>query len=292
MTDQAHNLREMMKKIKTAETKVITITSGKGGVGKSSFALNMAIELSRRGKRVLIIDTDFGLSNIDVMLGVNTKYNLLHVINGEKDICEVIEKSSHGVRFISGGSGVYDLVNVDSFKFNSVINSFERLDKIVDTIIFDTGAGINDNILRMIHASHETILITTPEPTAMMDAYALVKMAGRDDEKPNIRLVVNKAENKKEAVTALDGFIDVADKYMNLEIDRLGYILRDDKMIKAVKMQTPVMVSFPKSSVAANIEEVIDVYLDEKKPNTKGLGVTNFLNRFVGKKKWSSQQWF
>jgi flagellar biosynthesis protein FlhG len=292
MTDQAQSLREMMKKIKKAETKVITITSGKGGVGKSSFALNMAIELNRRGNRVLIIDTDFGLSNIDVMLGVNTKYNLLHVINGEKDISEVIEKSSHGVRFISGGSGVYDLINVDAFKFNSVMESFKRLDKLVDIIIFDTGAGITENILRMMHASHETILITTPEPTSMMDAYALVKMAGRDEEKPNIKLVVNKAENKKEAEIALEGFVDVADKYMNLKIGKLGYILRDDKMIRAVKMQTPLMVSFPKSGAADNIEKVIDVFLDEKKTDSKGLGMASFLNKFVGKKKWSSQQWF
>ncbi|MCK5129289.1 MAG: MinD/ParA family protein [Clostridiales bacterium] len=279
MSDQIKGLREMMNKNK--KTKVITVTSGKGGVGKTSVALNMAIELSRRGRRVLLIDADFGFSNIDVMLGVSTKYNLMHVLSGKKEVCDIIENGVYGVQYISGGSGIYDLVKTDTFQINRLLNGFRTLDEIADIIIFDTSSGVSENILRMIHASNETILVTTPEPTSITDAYSLTKIACEQKGKPVIKLVMNKASSKKEADAAMDGFLKIAEKYIDIEIEKLGYILRDDNMAKAVKMQQPLLVSFPKSNAAINIGQIVDQYLNVAHDEKQSLGITGFLNRFT-----------
>ena len=281
MIDQAQSLRDMMGNKKSA--KVITVTSGKGGVGKSSISLNMAIELRRRGKKVLLIDSDFGFSNIDIMLGVSTKYNLLDVINRTKEVTEIIESGTEGVQFISGGSGLYDLIRMDGFQISRLLNSFRRLDSIADIIIFDTGSGLSENILRMIYASHETILVTTPEPTSITDAYALLKIACRQKHKPNIQLVMNKAKNKKEADAAMEGFVKVVDRYMDLKVEKLGHILRDGNMADAVKIQQPLLVSFPKSGAALNIKDIVDNYLNMPKDSGNGFGIRNFFDRLVSR---------
>ncbi len=278
MTDQAQNLREIMNK--SDDTRIITVTSGKGGVGKSSISLNLAIELSRRGKRVLLIDSDFGFSNIDIMLGVSTKYNLLHVLDDKKDIFDIIEEGVGGVKFISGGSGMYDLIKMDTFQINKLINGFKRLENIADYIIFDTGAGASDNILRMIHASHETFIVTTPEPTSITDAYALIKIACGKTVKPSMHLIMNRAKSKKEADITMEGFIAVVNRYMGLKIERLGHILEDVNMANAVKIQKPLMVSYPKSNAAINIETIVDEYLKAPRKK-KGIGIAGFFSRLL-----------
>lgn len=283
MLDQAQSLRELMQK-KNSNTRVITITSGKGGVGKSSFAVNLAIALGRRKKRVLIVDVDLGLANIDVMLGITTQHDLSHVLNGEKDIRDIIVTSQQGIQFISGGSGVYDLIKLQGAQFDVMVDSFLKLGDLADIILFDTGAGVSENILRLVGASNETILITTPEPTAIMDAYALVKTTNRLLNRPRLRLVVNKAENEREALAALDGFIRVSKKYMDVDIDELGYILRDDNMVKAVKMQVPVLVSFPKSVASLNIEQLTERYLAIPEHESQKFSFAVFLSRLIGKK--------
>ncbi len=281
MMDQAQNLRDMMGN--KGNAKVITVTSGKGGVGKSSISLNLAIELSRRGEKVLLIDSDFGFSNIDIMLGVSTKYNLSHVLNRKKEVTDIIECGIEGVQFISGGSGLYDLISMDGFQISRLLNSFRRLDSIADIIIFDTGSGLSENILRMIYASHETILVTTPEPTSITDAYALLKIACRQKNKPNIQLLMNKAKNKKEADAAMNGFVKVVDSYMDLKVKKLGYILRDENMANAVKIQQPLMVSFPKSNAALNIKDIVDGYLNMPKEDHTSFGIRNFFDRLVSR---------
>jgi flagellar biosynthesis protein FlhG len=279
--DQAQNLRSLMEKNNESGVKVIAVTSGKGGVGKSSVALNFAISLSKRGKRVLIVDMDLGLANIDVMLGVKTKYDLLNVIKDHKDIREVIEMGLNGVQFVSGGSGVYELTKLNSAQVNVVIKNLMKLSDIADIIIFDTGAGVSENIIRMVCASHETMLVTTPEPTAIMDAYALVKIVSRQPVKPQIRLIINKAESEREAKAVMQGFIRIAEKYTNMKIDELGFILQDVNMVKAVKLQVPLLVSFPKCPAAHNIEQLTSNYL--MNPAHVKFGFGGFLERLLGR---------
>jgi len=285
MMDQARNLRaraqHLLEKDRNVGIKVITVTSAKGGVGKSSVALNLAISLSRRGKRVLIVDMDFGLANIDVMLGVKTRYDLMSVIRDHRDIREIIEQGFSGVQFVSGGSGMIELLKLNTNQLGIIIGNLLKLNDIADILLFDTGAGINDNIIKLICASHETLLVTTPEPTAIMDAYALVKVVSTQEVKPNIRLLLNKAETENEAKAAIAGFIRIAEKYTHMKIEELGYILRDDNMVKAVKQQVPLLVSYPKCTAAINIEQLTNRYL--LCPEKLKLGFGAFLEKLLGR---------
>lgn len=277
--DQAQTLRRIVSQKSDTGIKVLTVTSAKGGVGKSSVAVNLAISLSRRGLRTLIVDMDLGLANIDVMLGIRTKYDLLSVVNQYKDIRDIIETGIYGVKFISGGSGFEELVKLEQRDLKRIIANIMCLDDIVDYIIFDTGAGINDNIIRLVLASDETIIVTTPEPTSMMDAYALVKLLSKKSIKPEFRLIINMAESEKEAINAAEGFIKIAHKYTGLDIESLGYILEDENMVKAVKNQTPITVRDAKSAAAQNIETIADRYMARP---IKSAGLSAFFKKLFG----------
>jgi flagellar biosynthesis protein FlhG len=282
MIDQASELRKMVSEYDKRPMRVITVTSGKGGVGKSSVALNMAIAMSRRGRRVLIIDTDFGFSNIDVMLGVSTRYDLLDVIKRDIDIRDIIEPGLEGVQFISGGSGVYELTQLDAEQVTRMIANLKRLEDVADTIIFDTGAGVSDNMLRLIYASNESLLVTTPEPTAVVDAYALIKIMSERGS-ARVRLVINKAANAAEAEAVMDCIAGIALKNVNISIDKLGYIMRDANMQKAIRMQVPLLVSFPHSAASVNIDRIVSSMLQTPAQVREKPGIRNFLERFLSK---------
>ena len=279
--EQAKNLRKLMQPPKNSPIRVITVTSAKGGVGKSSVAVNFAIALARRNMRPLIVDTDFGLANIDVMLGVKPKYDLSNVIKDRVDIRDAVVSGLYGVQFISGGSGVEELLNLSDQELQRIIRNLMCLDDIADCIIFDTGAGISENILKLICASHETLLVTTPEPTSFMDAYALVKIVSKRDLKPSMQLIVNRAESEKEAEAALEGFIRIARKYTGVSVCPLGYILRADNMVRAVKLQSPLLISYPNSKAAYNFENLAASFL--KKPVVEAQGISGFIKRLFGR---------
>lgn len=287
MFDQAQVLRIMARKQRKEETKIITVTSGKGGVGKSSLVLNLAISLRRRGKRVLVIDTDFGFSNIDVMLGVSTKYDLMSIVNHNKDIKDIIEVGLEGVQFISGGSGVYELTKLSKEQLMVIVDNIKGLENFVDIIIFDTGAGVSDNILRLISASHETLLVTTPEPTAIVDAYALIKIISEEGITPNLSLVVNQADNPKDAQAASEGLTKIVKKNFGLDINKLGFITRDISMHKAITRQIPVLVSYPKCIASVNINSLAGKFLDIPSKKSDKLGLSGFLERFLARKNTS-----
>ncbi len=282
MTDQAQNLRTMMK-LNNTQTKIVTVASGKGGVGKSSLALNLGIALSQHGRRPLIIDTDFGFNNIDVMLGIHTEHDLLDVIEGRKNVREIIETGLAGVQFISGGSGVYELFKMQPDQLMDIVSSLVELEDVADTIIFDTSAGLSENAMRLIRASHETILITTPEPTAVVDAYALLKIVHEQGDRPHISLVVNQASGVKEAESVADGFVRIAEKNLNIRLNRLGHISRDANMQSAIRMQVPILVSFPKSVASVDIRNLTQRYLNLPVRESRKLGVAAFLESFFSK---------
>ena len=175
--DQAEQLRNIIKKQTRHHhlARVITVTSGKGGVGKSNISLNLAIQLSKLGKKVVIFDADFGLANIEVMLGIRPGYNLSDVIFKGKNVNEIITSGPGNIGFVSGGSGVNELINLNSDQIHLLVNVLYELDNIADIIIIDTGAGISENVMEMILSSSEILLVTTPEPASITDAYALLK---------------------------------------------------------------------------------------------------------------------
>lgn len=277
MMDQAQSLRDIMKARGAHNMQVITVTSAKGGVGKSSVALNLAIALNKRGRRTLVVDMDLGLANIDVMLGAKTQYDLQSILVENRDIRDAIGTGHCGVKFISGGSGVEGLLKVNEQSVQRIIYQLMSLEDVADTILFDTGAGISENILKLICASNDTILVTTPEPTSFMDAYALVKIIGQRNLKPSIQLVINKAESEREATAALNGFIRIADKYVSVPVKPLGYILNDEHMTRAVKLQVPVLVSFPGSRAAVQFERIATQYL--QMPASGETSISGFLKR-------------
>jgi len=299
MMDQAEKLRKAIDNLKLKQAaaqadiklpkvkrsaRVITVTSGKGGVGKTNVTINLAIALSEQGYRVVILDADFGLANIDVLFGIIPKYTLLHVINNEKNILEVLADGPMNTRFISGGSGVEDLVKLDRQQISRFVENMAMLDKLADIIIVDTGAGLSETVMSFIMAADEVLLITTPEPTSITDAYALIKMMSNRDKSKKIRLVVNRTESSYEAYDVLNKLVLVADKFLGITLVPTGYIMNDDAVVKAVKQQKPFLISFPKSQAAKNIKDISEKLVENS--STAGAqvssGIRGFLNKLVG----------
>jgi flagellar biosynthesis protein FlhG len=254
MADQAQNLRELVDR--RQKIRVISVSSGKGGVGKSSVSVNLAVTLCRLGARVLIVDADFGLANVDVMLGVTSKFNISHFLSGEKSLQEIIQLGHGGVRFISGGSGMNELLNLDEERLSQLLSGLVRLDTPIDIIIIDTGAGINENIVQIVLESSETIVVTTPEPTAILDAYALVKTVLKRNASHPIHVLINKAEGKKEALRVQEGFIEVVGKHLGKNINPLGYMMYDYDVPQSIKRQLPITISSPGCSTSREIEVI------------------------------------
>ena len=263
MYDQASNLRALMGRAQ--DVRVISIASGKGGVGKSSISVNLAITLSRLGARVLILDADFGLANVDIMLGITTRLDLSYFLRGEKTLHEIIQLGHEGVRFISGGSGVADLINMQEDQLAEILAKIVRIDAPVDMIIMDAGAGVSNTIMQILLASSETIVVTTTEPTSVLDAYALVKTIVKRDNTHPLHVLVNKCdtkENKNEGQSVQSGFINVCGKNLGKNINPLGIISNNHHFTTAIKRQVPIVVSEPHGITAKEIDMIARAILN------------------------------
>ena len=283
MADQAENLRELVKK--KQEIRVVSVASGKGGVGKSSISVNLAIALSRLGVRVLVVDADFGLANIDIMIGVTSKYNVSHFLRGEKALHDIIQLGHEGVRFISGGSGMNELLNMDEEQLAELMVGLVQLDAPIDMILVDNGAGINENILQMILASSETIVVTTTEPTAILDAYALVKTIVKRDNSHPLHLLINKCENRKEAQRVQEGFIEVIGRHLGKNINPLGLIMFDHDVPMSIKRQVPITVSDPDSETSKSIYQISRAVLDLPGEKTSDKLLSKIFYRILGERR-------
>lgn len=264
--------------------KVISITSGKGGVGKTSITVNLAIALSQKGFRVVIIDADLGLSNIDVVFGIVPKYTLLDSINNEKGILDILCDGPCNIKFISGGSGVQELINLDRNSLDAFIANMSLLDHIADFILIDTGAGLSDTVMNFVLSSEEVLLVITPEPTSITDAYALVKTVSRLKSDSIINVLINRADNENEAKTVYNNFAMVSDRFLGIKLDTVGFLPFDNSFTKAVKMQKPYLLNYPKNSTSKLISDIADIIIkkDSKQDNTAQSGIKGFINRFVG----------
>lgn len=296
MKDQAERLREIISSIKNYKedekntvlltekpgSRVIAITSGKGGVGKTNFTVNLGIKFAKMGLRVVIIDADLGLANVDVVMGKMSKYNLSDVINSNRDILEILEEGYEGVRFVSGGSGVQELVKLNKTQLVDLLMKLGKLDEEADVILIDTGAGLSENVISFVHAAREVILLTTPEPTSITDAYALIKtITGRDKTK-NIKVVVNRADNAAEAFNILDKLNVVTQKFLGVKLHKLGYILNDACVTKAVKIQQPFVISFNRSEASKNMDDIALTLMDNKELSSSSVsGIKMFINKLT-----------
>ncbi|NLW47777.1 MAG: MinD/ParA family protein [Firmicutes bacterium] len=282
MADQAERLRAIVKENMTNvnPARVITITSGKGGVGKTSFAVNLGITLSKMGQKVLLVDADLGLANVDVMLGMIPKFNLGHVLLGEKKIADILINGPEGIKIIPGGSGLYKLANLGEKKLTQCLEHLNELEKTTDIILIDTGAGLSKSVLKFVLAAGEVIIITTPEPTAITDAYGIIKViAGTKRELP-IRVVVNMVKNEKEAGEVMERLSAVTQRFLGMDLVRLGFIPSDTVVPKAVKQQQPFVLSHPRSAVAQSVMEMANQLISGDVPITTG--PLSFFERLLG----------
>lgn len=291
MMDQAHQLRKIVTMLKEnrilsekSQNRIVTVTSGKGGVGKTIFTVNLALSLSQKGFRVLIIDGDIGFANVNIVLGIPVRYDLSHVFKEEKTIMEVINEGPNGIKFISGGNGFLELLNLSPGKVSSCIEQLKQLEDIADIILVDTGAGISENILNFIFSSNEVILITTPEPTALMDAYALTKTVSRRSNEVKINIVVNMAKTVEEAENTIKNFGILTKSYLNMKVEGLGYLLYDKTVSEAVMQQTPFFNSFPNSEISKNMQKIVMKFIDEPPELFYKNNLHRFLQNFFKKR--------
>ena len=270
--DQAEQLRKMVQQTDSKpKARVITVTSGKGGVGKTSISINLAIQLTRLGKRVVVFDADFGLANIEVMLGVRPQYNLADMMFRGKDLTDIITQGEEGISFISGGSGIQELASMNREQVMYLTSRLIALDKFADVIIVDTGAGISDSVLEFVLASTEVLLVATPEPTSITDAYALLKALNRKEEfvkeDTSIKMISNRVTSVAEGQSLYEKMSVVSDKFLNIPITYLGSVPMDEQISKAVMRQKPVSVINPDAPSAKAIKQIAETLLDLETEN-------------------------
>ncbi|MBS6062373.1 MinD/ParA family protein [Criibacterium bergeronii] len=288
MQDQAQNLREVLSessKVAVAghqrTANFICISSGKGGVGKSNFTANLAKELSNRGKKVVIIDADLGLANIEILFGVVVKNNFFDVIKGDLGIKDIMTVVAPNLSIISGGSGILEMADVDEIKLKKVVTSLSYLNNVSDYVLIDTGAGISNVVTSFAQIASELIVITTTEPTSIADSYALIKVVSNKDRNKKISLVINKADNQKEANEVFTNINAVAEKFINKKLEYLGFIYEDPNVARAVKKQKPIIETAPQNRVSKCIVAICDKVTKEETTN-QSQNFSNFIDKFKG----------
>ena len=291
MEDQAEKLREIMRQKKSKPAagsggqsgkgasksndgaRIITVTSGKGGVGKTNLSVNMALAFARLGKKVVVMDADLGLANVNVMINMIPKYNLYHVIKKQKTIREILVETDYGISIVAGASGFSQIANMGEEDRRDFINELDSLSS-ADIIIIDTSAGVSSNVLDFIAAADDAIIITTPEPTAITDAYGIIKIIATEYDSLNmgLKLVVNRAKSAADAKKVADRMINIAGQFLNLKVDYLGLIYDDPAVPHAVLRQKPFMVVDPKCKASICVQHLVE-RMDRNKPKEQtGLG--------------------
>ncbi|MUT66372.1 MinD/ParA family protein [Paenibacillus sp. NEAU-GSW1] len=285
MNDQAEALRNLVKQKNSMErnrmTRIVTVTSGKGGVGKSNFSLNFALALRRLGKKVLVFDADIGMANIDVLMGISSSSHLYHLFKQDKTIWDIVQEGPSGLQFIAGGSGFKDLLELSESEMRWFSEQIGKLDGMYDVILFDTGAGLSKETVLFIEAARETIIVTTPEPTSITDAYALIKMVKAKGVDPSFRLIVNRASDRKEGKQTADKISMAAERFLNTQLPTLGIIPDDPSVSKAVKRQVPFTIAFPGSEAARAIDDIARRFIEDEKPSEEVVheGIKGFLHK-------------
>lgn len=286
--DQAEKLRNIIKQqnqVSSSNARIITVTSGKGGVGKSSTAINIALQFRNRAKSHYF-DADFGLANIEVMFGIIPKYTLADLMFKGRDLKDIITEGPEGVMFVSGGSGIARLVNLDNEQIKRLVYKMAELEQMADVIVIDTGAGISKSVLEFVAASPEVILVTTPEPTSITDSYALLKALamdeGFDKNTTRINIVTNKVTSRSESINIYDKLSAVVKRFLFIDLEYLGEVPQDSAITKAIMKQKPVSITYPNSASAKAFVEISE-NLDSgehKVPNQKK-GVIGFSARYL-----------
>ncbi len=261
--------------------RIIAVSSGKGGVGKTNFVTNIALIFSKMQKRVLLMDADVGLSNIDIMFGIAPKFNIKHLLAGEKSIKDIIVKTSEGVDIIPASSGIRELTQLTVQQKMKIIQELESLDSDYDIFLIDTGAGISDNVIFFCSAAHDNIIIVTPEPTSIADAYALIKLLYKEHGERNFRIIVNNVKNLTEARDTFRKLSMVAERFLGINLDWLGALPGDEKIKEAIVSQKPYINLYPSSEFSKKLYDIAKQILKREVNLLKG-GMQFFLKKASG----------
>lgn len=288
MSDQAEKLRilanTLQKKIhsqvfnNSKGCQVLAVTSGKGGVGKTNLALGLSLALAKAKYRVILWDADLGLANVDVVLGLIPKYNLYHVLKGERTLQEIMVQGPEGLWIIPGGSGIEELANVEPFLLNNLLQDMALLDKKMDYLIIDTGAGLSRQVVAVTLAASKVLLVTTPEPTALTDAYGLIKvLKGHLDGR--IKLIINMTKNKDEGEAAAQKLVRVTKQFLKLKIDFGGWVPFDNAVRDAVRNNQSYMLTYPRSPAALSTWKIASSLgrIEQENPS----GIQSFIGQVV-----------
>lgn len=270
--DQAENLRKLAKSKKTGTLPaIITIASGKGGTGKTSFCINFAIALAELDKQVMVIDADFGLSNVDVMLGANPKHHIGDVLSGKVTLAEAACLGNGGIWYVAGTSGIEGLLNIKSNMLDALQKQVAEFETTLDYILFDCGAGVNAQVLKLMSATDESLLVVTPEPTAIVDAFVLMKSLASLETRPPVRFVMNRAETAVEAMSMARNLKGIVRKYLDYEINFLGYVTFDKSVMRSIKQQMPYLVSYPSCQATKDVKRIAEQFASVQPKSSGGL---------------------
>ena len=269
---------------KDHNTRIIAITSGKGGVGKTNISVNMAIAYAQLGKKVILIDGDLGMANVNVLLNIVPQYNLMHVINKKKTMKEIIMDTEFGIKFIAGANGFSKIANLSVEELEYFAKQFSALGN-ADIIIIDTGAGIANNVLQFVAAADEVFVVTTPEPTAITDAYGIIKIITTEivDRTVNIKLIVNRVHSPDEGKRISERIITIVGQFLGYKIEYLGCIPEDPLVQASVIRQKPFIIVNPTSKPAVYLKHIVG-RIEKTEPEFNE-GVSSFLKKFLSKKK-------
>nr|MDA3850359.1 MinD/ParA family protein [Spirochaetaceae bacterium] len=264
------------------KTRIIAVASGKGGVGKTNMSINMALAYARRGKKVVVLDADLGLANVNVILGVIPKYNLYHVIKKQKRISDILLDTDYGIQIVAGASGFSRIANLSEAERNDFIEQMSELSH-ADIIIIDTSAGVSQNVLAFVEAADEAIIVTTPEPTAITDAYGIIKIISTEieDLDMSIKLLVNRASSVLEAKKVAQRVINISAQFLNIKVDYLGFVFDDPGVSLAVKKQEPFLISDPRGKAAGCVQTMVNRL--ERVDYKEGSGINRFMKRLMGR---------
>ena len=295
MRDQAESLRQMVKarSVKRSQElnlsrqgkqQIICVASGKGGVGKTNFCVNLAIALANKNQRVLLMDVDLGLGNINLVMGETTPFNLYHVFKGEKDLAEIIFKTKYKVDIISGVNGFAEMANMSELERLDFVEQLSLLN-FYDIILLDTGAGISSNVTSFLLASDKCIIVTTPEPTSVTDAYGIIKVLSKYEKKENIELVINCCKNIKQGKYIAERIKNIASNYLDLKIKNLGMVFQDEQVSKAVLSRKPFIIKNPQSESSICIDNIANELLNlpYKDKKVESVFKTIFKNFWINK---------
>ncbi|KAJ49928.1 flagellar biosynthesis protein FlhG [Clostridium tetanomorphum] len=285
MLDQAAGLRKLAKEVDEKnkihkevkrKPKIITVTSGKGGVGKSNFVVNLAIALQMKGKKVLIFDADVGMGNDDVLMGFLPRYNINDIIFNNMKIEDVIIDGPYGVKLLPAGSALTRVEEISDEKRIRFIKQIEQLEDL-DFVIMDTGAGITRTVLGFIYCSEELFIITTPEPTSLTDAYSLLKAVDHYKIKSFAKVIINRTLNIKEGIETYNKFNNTVSKFLNVKIEYLGNLSDDKKLVEAVRKQQPFIIAYPNSTVSREMMNIANKIIGLKEE--VGIGLQGLFNK-------------